>query len=579
MSLDGIMLAAIKKDLSKTLLNGRIDKIYQPDKEEITLLIRNNQQNYKLYMSAHPNHPAVYLTGRDFENPDKAPDFCMLLRKYLLRGIITGIEQPDFERILIFEISLYDKKYNLIIEIMGRHSNIILLNQEGLILDAIKRVTPHLSRERELYPGIKYIFPPRQNKLNPLLLEEKSYAETTQAFNQASYQAILHNYRGIGPNSARELVYRAGIDPEKDFNKLTEKEKKALYSNLLELKEKILQEDFQPVLGLEGDKISYVSAFPLNHRLEKAKGFPTTGELLDFYYEKGIKEKELDKKKKELTTVAENFLNKNHRKRDSFLQELEVGKNAEEFKKSGELILANIYQLKKGLLEAELIDYYDPEQRKITIKLDPQLSPADNAQRYFKRYHKARKSIKYIEAQLMKLKEEGEYLENVLLNIEQAETFKELEEIKDELILEDYIKIRKKRRTKGKERVLPPHKFISSTGHEILVGRNNRQNDNLSRKIARSYDLWLHVKELPGSHVIIRRKDKKEFPEETIKEAAILAAYYSKGRYSENVAIDYTLAKNLRKPKGAKPGLVHYENYQTIYITPDEEVVKKLKSS
>ncbi|MFI5358872.1 MAG: NFACT family protein [Halanaerobiales bacterium] len=579
MSIDGIMLAAIKKDLKNRLLNGRIDKIYQPEQYLITILIRNNQRNYRLLLSAHPDHPGAHLTERDFENPSRAPDFCMLLRKYLLRGTITAIKQPDFERILIFEILLYEKRYNLIIEIMGRHSNIILLDQDGLILDAIKRVTSRMSRERELYPGIAYKYPPAQDKLNPLFLEEKSFIEKTLTLNQATYKIIMNNYRGIGPLSAREIVYRAGIEPERDFSELDEKEKNSLLASFMDLKEKILQEDFQPVVGLDGDNISYISAFPLTHRQEKSLEFQETGKLLDFYYEKGIKDKEIDKKKRELGSIVGNYLEKIQRKKGSFQQELETGKNAEKFKILGELIIANIYQLKRGIIEAELIDYYDPEQKRIKIELDPQLSPADNAQKYFKRYHKARKSVKYIEEQLMKLKEEEDYLENVLLNIEQAEELKDLEEIREELIQEGYIKDRRKRKPKEADQVQAPYKFISSAGYEILVGKNNRQNDNLSRKIARKNDLWLHVKDLPGSHVIIRRKDKEEIPVETIKEAAILAAYYSKGRDSENVPIDYTLVKNIRKPRGARPGLVYYENYQTIHVTPDEEVVKKLKIS
>lgn len=579
MSLDGIMLAAIKKDLKNTLLNGRIDKIYQPEQYLITLLVRNNLHNYRLLLSAHPNYPGVHLTDRDFENPQKAPDFCMLLRKYLLRGTITAIEQPDFERILIFEILLYGQRYNLIIEIMGRHSNIVLLDGDGFVLDAIKRVTSRISRERELFPGINYKYPPAQDKLNPLLLEERSFEKKTRGFNQESYKAIMYNFRGIGPLSAREIIYRAGIKPEKAFSELTEREKESLLSTFMTLRKNILQEDFQPAVGLEGDSIAYISAFPLTHRQERILEFQDTGKLLDFYYEKGIKNRQIDRKKKELASIVESYLEKNHRKRDSFLQELEIGKNAEEFKNSGELIIANIYQLKRGMTEAEVIDYYDPEQKRIKIKLDPLLSPADNAQRYFKKYHKAKKSVKYLEEQLQKLKEEEDYLENVLLNIEQAEELKDFEEIREELILEDYIKDRRKRKPKEKVQVQAPYKFISSNGYEILVGRNNRQNDNLSRKIARKNDLWLHVKDLPGSHVIIRRKNKEEIPEETIKEAAIVAAYYSKGRDSENVPIDYTLVKNLRKPKGARPGLVYYENYQTIHVNPDKGLINRLKSS
>lgn len=577
MSLDGIMLASVKSDLTKSLINGRIDKIFQIEENTITLLIRNNNYNYRLLISAEPNYARLHITKESFTNPLKAPDFCMLLRKYLIRGVITNIIQPDFERIINLEISLYNKKYNLFVEIMGKYSNIILVDENGVVLDSIKRITRQISREREIYPGIKYVYPPKQNKVNPLRVTEDLFIEKTTDFSESAYKAIMYNFRGIGPYSAREIVYRAGINPDMTYNLLDKMKKKDLWLEFNKTISIIKNEDFHPTIGLKNHSISYISAFPLNHLEDEIKFFKDTGQLFDFYYQSEIKGKKIHNTKKRLIAVVNNFLNKNLQKQKSFKKELFIGENAGDFKKMGELIISNLYQLKKGIKEASVIDYYDPQQKNITISLDPSLTPSANAQKYFKKYTKAKKSVKYIKTQLGKLKHEEKYLNQVLLNIEQAETKDDLSEIKEELISEAYIKDKSKKKRKKPTKPLEPYKFLSSNNYEILVGRNNKQNDYLTKKIAKSQDIWLHVKELAGSHVIIRKHINAEIPPETLNEAAVLAAYYSRGRMSENIAIDYTEAKNVCKPKKAKPGLVYYNNYQTIYVTPDKNIVEKLR--
>lgn len=582
MSLDGIMVAAIKGDLNKNLIGGRIDKVYQVDNHLITLLVRNNNYNYKLLLSSHPQFSRVNITDKNFSNPVKAPDFCMLLRKYLIRGTIVSIEQPDFERILNIEVLLHKNKYNLFVEIMGKYSNIILVNQDGIVLDSIKRITEDISRERQLYPGIKYKFPPKQNKANPLLInKEDYYNRIDNDFTQSSYKAIMYNFRGIGPYSAREIVFRAGLNPSKSYNDLTIDEKEQIWIEFNKKTNEIKNDNFQPTAGMDGEQITYISPFPLNHLDIKQREFENTGQLLDFYYQIEIVEKELNLVKKQLNAIVNNFMKKNLKKQKKFRKQLKIGENAEEFKRLGELITANIYQLKRGMKVVELIDYYDSDQKTIKIKLDPKLSPSDNAQKYYRKYNKAKKSVKHLKKQIGILRHEERYLEQVLLNIEQAESKEELGEIREELVKEGYIKEKKKKKNKGRKnnKPLPPQKFISSKGYDILVGRNNQQNDYLTKKIANSQDLWLHVKDLAGSHVIIRNHTRDEIPNETINEAAILAAYYSKGRMSENVPIDYTEVKNVKKPSGAKPGLVYYEDYQTIYATPDVELVNNLKKS
>ncbi len=580
MSLDGIMVAAISGDLNKNLIGGRIDKVYQVDNHLITLLVRNNNYNYKLLVSSHPQFSRVNITNKNFKNPLKAPDFCMLLRKYLVRGTIVSIEQPDFERILNIEVVLHKNKYNLFVEIMGKYSNIILVDQDGFVLDSIKRITEQISRERQLYPGIKYKFPPKQDKSNPLLInKEEYYNKIDNDFNQSSYKAIMYNFRGIGPYSAREIVHRADIDPSIPYSDLTIDDKDQIWKQFQININNIKNDNFKPTAGLEEEQISYISPFPLNHLDIKQKGFENTDQLLDYYYQIEIVEKELNLVKKQLNVIVNNFMKKNLKKQKKFKKQLKIGENAEKFKKLGELITANIYQLKRGLKEVELRDYYDSEQNIIKINLDPKLSPSDNAQKFYKKYNKAKKSVKHLKKQIGILRHEERYLEQVLLNIEQAENKEELGEIREELIKESYIKEKKKKKGHKNNKPLPPQKFLSSKGYDILVGRNNQQNDYLTKRIANSQDLWLHVKDLAGSHVIIRNHTRDNIPDETINEAAILAAYYSKGRMSENVPIDYTEIKNVKKPSGAKPGLVYYENYQTIYATPNEEFIKKLKKS
>ncbi|MFW6287637.1 MAG: Rqc2 family fibronectin-binding protein [bacterium] len=598
-SLDGIMIAAINSDLNKELIDGRIDKIYQVDKHLMTVLIRNNNYNYKLLISSHPQYSRVHITEQKFNNPVKAPDFCMLLRKYLLRGTIVKIEQPDFERILNFEILIHNKRYNLFVEIMGKYSNIILVNPEGIVLDAIKRVTDRISSERQLYPGIKYKYPPKQDKLNPLLVNQSKYIEKIEEnFPHAAYKAIMYNFRGIGPYSAKEIVYRAGIDPSIKYNELNRDEKDYLFKSFDKIMTKIDNNDFLPTAGIihtTGDvihttadieeksmsikeiDIDYLSPFPLTHLDVEQKEFKSTGKLLDYYYQIEIIEKQLKGSKRQLHVIAEKYLSKNLKKQKKFNEQLEIGKNAEKYKKIGELITANIYQINKGLSEIEVVDYYDTEQNMINIKLDPRLLPSENAQKYFKKYTKAKKSVKHLKKQLGIFRHEERYLEQVILNIEQAESKEELNEIREELVSEGYIEEKKKKKTQKNKKPLPPQKFRSTEGYDILVGRNNQQNDYLTKKLANSQDIWLHVKDLAGSHVIIRNHTRDEIPEQTIEEAAVLAAYYSKGRMSENVPIDYTEVKNVKKPAGAKPGLVYYESYQTIYATPDDVIVQRLK--
>lgn len=582
MSLDGIMLKAIKKDLENKLISGRIDKIYQVDKKLLTLTIRNNNKNYNLLLSSHPRYPRTHLTELSFENPVHPPDFCMLLRKYIMRGIITKINQPDFERILNFHIKIHGKIFYLFVEIMGKYSNISLVDKDEIILDSLKRIGENISRQRQLYPGIKYKYPPKQNKLNPLNVNKNDFFDKiTDGFSKAGYKAVMYNFRGIGPDSAREIVFRAGLNPQIPYLEYSQEEKFNIWESFYNYFDMVKNENFQLTIGLNKDKrVNYFSAFPLKHinNIKDIIEFDQTGKLMDFYYNHNIKENQMDNLKKELNDIVEKFLKKNRKKQKQYNTQLKDAQNADKYKKMGELITANIYQMKKGQKEIEVTDYYNKEQAKIKIKLDPQKTPSENAQRYFKKYNKSKRSVKFIKKQLGILRHEEKYLEQVELNIQQAEDKTDIKEIKTELKEEGYIRTNnQKKNKKGREKPLPPHRFKSTEGYDILAGRSNKQNDYLTKKMANSKDIWLHTKKIAGSHVIIRNHTRDEIPDKTLKEAAVIAAYYSKGRMSENVPVDFTEVKNVKKPKGAKPGLVYYEEYKTIYADPNEGLVKRLK--
>ena len=581
MALDGITLAAIKDEFENKLIGGRIDKIYQPKDNLLTINIRQPGENIKLLISANSQNPRIHLTEQDFDNPMKPPTFCMLLRKHLQSGRIREIRQPKFERILEIVIQyknstgeLEDKI--LIVELMGRHSNIILTQENNQILDSIKHVTQKMSRHREILPGREYKRPPEQNKENPLKSSKDEFIEQlTDSINQPMSRAIMNNYRGISPLMGQEVAYRANY---KTTQKLKSKEEiKNLWLAFTDLFSKVKNNDFNPTLVYNQDKTLFESygAFDLKQFESPKDQFKSINKLLNYYYNKKIRLKKINKLTTKINNVITNDKENAYKKYKRIKGQLKGARNADKYKLKGELITANIYQMEKGQKKIKLPNYYKNNQE-VTIELDEDLSPSENAQRYFKKYEKAKKSVKYLENELRKVKNEIKYLNQLENNLNNAESLTELEKIEEELIQEGYIK--KQNHNQNKEnKKLSPLKFKSTEDYDILVGRNNNQNDKLTKKIANNQDLWFHVKDLAGSHTIIRNHTGKEIPEDTILEAAQIAAYYSKGRQSSKVPVDYTLVKHVNKPKGAKPGMVYYEQQTTLYVDPDEDLVKDLK--
>jgi predicted ribosome quality control (RQC) complex YloA/Tae2 family protein len=585
MALDGLVLHAIKSELEEKLIGGRLDKIYQPEDNILTLRFRQPGENIELLLSAHPQDPRIHITEEDRENPLRPPAFCMLLRKHLEYGRLRKIEQPDFERI----IKLYiDSKNNegkietkiILMEIMGRHSNIILLNKDKQILDSIKRVTSDMSRHREILPGHNYQPPPGQGKVNPLFVEKEEFLERIKKdINKDAYRAIMENLRGISPLIAKELAYRAGIGGNNKIRKVNSLSLENLWEKFKKLRNDVKANDFYPNLIIQNNKLTAYSVTELTQFSKvKEKEFDSTNQLLDYYFSTKIKERKMKSLEGSFKKIASDNIEKAMKKYRRVKGQLKGARNAEKYKIKGELIKANIHQMEAGQDKLKTINYYSEEQEEIIIQLNQDLSAIENAQKYFKKYDKAKKSVDYLDNELRKAKNEVNYLKQVEVSIDQAETISDLQEIKKELISEKYINKQKSKKDsrRKKEKKSKPLKFKSSDGFDIRVGRNNRQNDRLTKYVASSHDLWIHVKDIPGSHVIIRNHTQDEIPEETIKEAAHLAAYYSKARKSSNAPVDYTLVKNVKKPKGAKPGMVYYENQQTLYVTPQAEVIEEL---
>lgn len=588
MSLDGIVTRAIVKELNNTILGGRVDKIYQPEKDEILLNIYNKGNNYKLLISSSSNNPRIHFTNQVKKNPPNPPMFCMLLRKHISGGVILDIQQFHMDRIILIDISSLDElgrpsQKRLIVEIMGKHSNIILIEKENLnIIDSIKRVSQDISRVRQVLPGLEYQYPSLQDKINPLFLDEEEFVSLIDGSkpNIHIYKFFYTNYLGLSPLISREICFDSGIDMDRPISSLDMQERQRLLDSFMSMMLKVKAENYTPVLIHDPNNPGYISfhALDLNQFGNCEKVYlDSISQVLDkFYLINDTMDRVRQKShsmKKSIETKLERSLNKLSKQKDELLK----SKDREKYKIYADLISANIYRIEKGVRQVELENFYSEDMKVITIPLNPKYSAAENAQRYYKKYSKLKNAHKLLLKQIPQTEEEVEYLENVLNSIDNCTEVIELDEIKEELIKEGYLKSNKNKRNKGKkEPTSKPHHYISTEGYHIYVGKNNRQNEYLTLRFANKDDVWLHAQKIPGSHVIIR-KDKETIPDTTLEEGALLAAYYSKAKHSTNVAVDYTEKKNVKKPKNARTGMVIYENFNTIFITPEYERIKKLK--
>ncbi|MCD3215927.1 fibronectin/fibrinogen-binding protein [Clostridium botulinum C] len=569
MALDGIFLYSIIDELKTNLVNGKIDKVNQPEKDEIILNIRKGKSSYKLLISSSSNYPRMHLSNLNKPNPIKAPMFCMVLRKYINNAKILDVYQIDNDRIAVIDFESTDELgfnsiYSLIIEIMGRHSNITLVRKrDNVIMDSIKHITPDINTYRCIYPGIEYVYPPKSLKLNPFAFtyeEINNYIINNNIeFNNNIFSKI---FTGISKTLSSEICYRL----QKHNIELN------IYSlnNITSFLKKFLE-------NIEHRKFIFNSYNKNNALLDfycleltgyddcSIINYESPSTLLENFYYTKDKADRLKTRSSDLQKIVLNNINRCVKKDKILNKTLEKCLNKETSKLYGELLTANIYALKKGMKEIELANYYSENYAMVKIPLDENKTPSQNIQLYYKKYNKLKKSEEAAHIQLHQNKEELEYLYSVLTNINNADNYDEIEEIKKELITTGYIKFKKIYKTKKSKTSKPMH-FVSKDGFDIYVGKNNIQNDYLTLKFANKHDIWFHTKNIPGSHVII--KNTGNIPESTLLEAANLAAYYSKSQTSSNVPVDYTEIKNVKKPNGAKPGMVIYSTNQTIYITP-----------
>ena len=590
MALDGLVIHSLVDELYTKLVGGKIDKVHQPEDDEIVLYIRNNKENYKLVLSCSSSNPRVYIAN-DYkkENPKKAPMLCMLFRKYIQSGNIVDISQVGFERIIKISVDSLDElkektTKNIYIEIMGRHSNIILThNLDNKIIDSAKRIPTSISRVRQILPGITYKLPPNQSKINPLdNISRSSFIDSLKSYEGPIFKGLYSKFLGISPIISKEICYRANLDENICTSNLSNSELNALYNEFNNLFQDIKDNNYSPCIIVNEKVDRFIDFSCINLKIYNGFKFIIKDSistiLEDYYKTKDIKDR-IHQRASDLKKSISIKLERLYHKQKKQEEELKEAENADIYKVKGELLTAYIYMIQKGMESIDVQNFYDPNYSNISISLKKNLTPSENSQRYFKKYNKLKTAKKEITSQMSINKEEIEYLENILLNIENCENLDELQDIKDELISLGYSKASGKLKSKKETAKLTtsPHEFTSSNGVKILVGKNNKQNDHLTLRIADPDDIWMHTKNIPGSHVIIKCAGK-EVPEQTIYEGAMLAAYFSKSKMSSQVPVDYTKKKHVKKPSGSKPGMVIYETNSTIYVTPTEEMVASLKN-
>ncbi|MBM7578440.1 Rqc2 family fibronectin-binding protein [Jeotgalibacillus terrae] len=568
MSFDGIFTRAITSELTENLNGGRISRIHQPYQNELIMVIRAQGKNHKLLLSAHPSYSRIQLTEEQYENPSEPPMFCMLLRKHLEGAIIESITQKEMERIIIFEVKgrneIGDVSYKqLIVEIMGRHSNIILVDKDrNMILDSIKHLNPSVNRARTILPGADFEWPPSQNKLNPFEVDEETFVRTLDWNSGKLDKQLVQHFAGLSPLFAKEVLTYAGLT-----------EKKRLYEAFKQLLNNAGPKQIQPSF-IQHENKDHFYLFPLEQfKNSKIESFSTISRLLDRYYFGKAERDRVRQQGHDLERFIKNEKDKNVLKIKKLKKTLDQAAEAGKYQLSGELLTANIYAVERGMSEVEVLNYYEEDSPAVTIKLDPRKSPSENAQWYFTKYQKAKNAVDIVKDQIALAEKEIEYFDQLTQQLDSASP-SDLEEIREELAEEGYMKAKKQKKKKSKPQKPVLEEYIASNGTLILVGKNNKQNDYLTNKAAGKDEIWLHTKDIPGSHVVIRDKEPDE---ETILEAAKIAAYFSKARASSSVPVDFTKIRHVKKPSGSKPGYVIYEQQETVYVTPDDELIRRLK--
>ena len=569
MPLDAVCLRAVVGEMTPQITGARIEKIQQPARDQVVLLLRHGR---RVLLCANPNQPRLHLTERLRDNPAQPPMFCMLLRKHLQGGTIVAVEQAPLERVVWLTVRAADElgelsDYRLILELMGRRANLILCGSDGRIIDCLRRVDLEMSESRQVLPGLYYRLPPAQEKLSPLEIGEEDFTALLSRRPEGTPldKWLVDTFTAMSPLVARELVYRSG-DSASD-----------LWNSFSTWRTDVREEHFTPTVIKRDSKPIDFTYLPVAQYgdyavSERADSF---GNLLDEFYEQREQADRVRQRGQDLLKTATNARDRVRRKIAMQEKEYERTLDRDSLRIFGELITANFYRMERGQARLVAQNYYEENCPDIEIPLDVRLSPQENAARYFKQYAKAKTAEKILTEQIEKGRGELLYLESVLQELSQAESEQDFNDIRAELESGGYLRSRGKKQA-GFQRASKPREYRSSTGLRIFVGRSNSQNDKLTKN-AQRWDIWLHTQKIHGSHVILCT-DGTEPDERSLYEAAVLAAYYSQGRESGKVSVDYTPVRYVKKPAGSRPGMVVYTTYQTMSVAPDETVVKGLKS-
>ena len=575
MALDGITLSMLKNELSEKLIGARVDKIHQPSKEELVISLRWNGGNGKLLISASASAPRIHFTESFVDNPKNPPMFCMLMRKHLSGAKLIGIEQFGLERMLHLSFSTYNELgdpvvIKLAVEIMGRHSNIMLIGPDGKIIDAIKRVTADMSSVRQVMPGMTYVFPPAQNKMNPLDIDCMELVSRLKNGRDVPLsKALMENLDGVSPIVCREIsdIVTGGFDTK--AHDLSDGECEKLEACLEKIAEIIKNKNAAPYMVIEENghplDFTFIKVSQYGDSME-IREFETFSEMLDKFYSERSGADRMKQRSNDLFKFVVNLADRISRKLDVQRQELARSTERDILRVKGELIHANLWIIEKGMTSVVLENYYE-DCKPVEVKLDPRLSPNQNAQHYFSEYRKADTAERMLKKFIEKGEAELSYIESVFDLLSRARTDDEVVAIREELVAQGYLKNHRKNNQKPVK--LAPKEYLSTDGFKIFCGRNNIQNDKLTFKDSRKHDIWLHTQKIHGSHTVIVTEGR-EVPETTIQQAAIVAAYNSKARESSLVPVDYTEIKNVKKPSGSAPGKAVYEHYKTAYVRPSQ---------
>ncbi|MDT8901523.1 NFACT family protein [Anaeroselena agilis] len=578
MNIDGLSLRSLVAELDRRLAGARIDKISQPDKFRLGVWLRQPGENIALLLSASPESAGAWLPSALPENPAVPPAFCMLLRKHLEDGRIASVAQHGLDRVVAIAVDTRGEgglivTKQLILEIMGKHSNIILV-QDGLVLDAIRRVGASISRVRHILPGRPYLLPPGQPRADILATEPAAFVAALRREHGTLglAKAIVAAAEGVGPVTAREIAWRAGLPADHPVAALDGADAAALDEAIASIAAPLAAGETQPTVALsaDGGKLLALAAFRPEHLAGDFRPFPTMAAAVE--YAANFQGQPANPEKTVLQKLLVQETARLARKEAILAAELAAADEADKYRVYGDLLMANLHTVPAGAAQVILPNLYDEAAAPLAIPLDPLLSPVANAKRHYVKYNKAKRAQQSLAAQLAECRADLAYLDSVAVSLDQAAVLDEISEVRQELVQGGYIK------EKSKRRPAPPAAPLAAAapdGTPILIGRNNRQNDLVTFKHAGPDDLWLHTKDIPGSHVILKTAGREPAPE-ALAAAAMLAAYYSKARASATVPVDYTRRRHVKKPSGAKPGFVIYDRQKTLYVTPDEQAVKQM---